>query len=937
MDDTKIKLNEDEQSMEIPYVDNMLVYKWFFDSFNQEKRKEIFETIFNYLFKKTNSEVIKDSPKQIKDYINSKDSRYYNKTFEEIVLSFKEKEIELNERLKIFKIRLMLKNKYSLILKDYDKNDFVEISCLRNIRFEDQYEWICSPLYLLYFQSYILHYKKPSRVQSIILKEEEEDKKVDTIDSVSKAEQILENENFIYIEDSGKQNIDYKAIFAEGNKAFIFSKNNVFEYLDYSINDPKQIKDSDIIYNNNYKKVLEFSFEPHLENLIYSFHNGYYFFEDNLINRLNTFIENKIQFFYINFNKINKIFNDKYKYKKYLSFWLAKLFPDQEKINNESKFCYFVKKLIDLTLKKKDNYLEIILNELNEAASKIKKIYENIDNTINYKRILIILNNINLSDLQFIEKKKFQNLNILFIINIQDNFDFFQKYFYDQTKLKKFFLENNNEIAFKDSNNENNNDYYYSTFISKDEYENSAKELIEKTFKDYKTNKDKLLNIAFILNTSEFTNRLNNKENSIIDLKINLGFVSELLILKPFCPLINFGVSNKDNINFYLDNIKFKEIFIYNKLKELYLSCMITYLNQNSTEFYLDDIKGPLLEKDIILSILTGQINMAKYDNYYNFQEVKVKSIFCLNKNELKNYKDNTGKNVVITQESKTAELYDFAIKINNNMKFGQISIFKGINDLEKLGKEPIILDLINFDLNKEKLNLGQVDNYSFAIITSINVYKEYSLLKEDNKIKHTFFLMKEHCKKNDLEFYIYNYFDNQMYIYNEVNDNIEQFNNFFDIGKKINFFDKGLQIYKFIEASNRKLSLKLTKKDLLKPFEKYYDSNGKKKISFINLAKYEFNISMLEMFSGINNIGLAFWNYSGNKEIEYLQINLNGKKNYFRVNNKINNKPDIFDKTHESVIHALLFLSSEEKIKEETKAEKDFLDKKRKKLGTNN
>ena len=831
MDNIEIGSNKNEQNMKIPYINNMLEYKWFFDSFNQAKRKEIFEIIFNYLFKDTNSEDIKDSPKQIKDYIKEKDYRYYNKTFKEIILSFKEKELELNESLKRFRIRLFIQNRYSLILEDYD---FLEIRCLRNIRFEEKYEWIWSPLYLLYFQFYILNYKKPSRVENIALKEEEEDKKVETIDSVSKAEQILLNENFIYIEDSGNQIIDYKDIFAEGNKQFIFSKNNVFEFLDYNINDSKQIKDSDNILDNNYNKLLDFSFEPHFDNLIYSFHNEYYFFESNLITCLNTCIKRKLQFFYINFNKINKIFNEKYKFKKYLSFWLAKLFPNQEEINNESKFCDFVKELIDLIMKKKDNYLEIILNELNEEISKTNKNYDKIENTITSKRILIILNNINLSNLQFIEKKRFLNLNILFIINIQDNFDIFQTFFYEQTKLKKFFLENENEIAFKDSNNEKNNennDYnYYSAFISKDEYENSANELIEKIFKDFKTNTDKLLNLAFILNTSEFINRLNNKKNSIIELKINLGF-SELLILKPFCPLINFCVSVKNNINFYLDNIKFKEIFIYNKLKELYLSCMITYLNQNSTELFLDDIKGPLLEKDIILSILTGQINTEKYSNHYKFQEVKVKSIFCLNKDKLKDYEDNTKKNIVITQESKTAEFYDFAFKINNNMKFVQISIFKDRNDLEKLSKEAIILDLINFDLNKEKLNLGQVDNYSFAIITSINVYKQYSSLEQDDKIKHTFFLMKEHCKKNDLEFYIYNYFENQIYIYNEINDNIEKFDNFFDIGKKINFFDKGLQIYNFIEASNKKISIKLTKSDLLKPFEKYYQSNGEKKL----------------------------------------------------------------------------------------------------------
>jgi len=308
-------------------------------------------------------------------------------------------------------------------------------------------------------------------------------------------------------------------------------------------------------------------------------------------------------------------------------------------MSNESNFCEFVKELMDLIMKKKDNYLEIILNKLNEEVSKVNKNYDHIDNTITSSRILIILNNINLSNLQLIEKKRFPSLNILFIINIQNNFDIFQTFFYEQTKLKNFFLENENEIAFEESNNEkneNNNDNYYSVFTSKDEYENSAKELIEKIFKEFKTDKDKLLNLAFILNTSEFINRLNKKINSNIDLKINLGFISELLILKPFCPLINFCVSVKNNINFYLDTIKFKEIFIYNNLKELYLSYMITYLNQNSNSTELN-LKGPLLEKDIILNILTGQINIEKYSNTYKFQEVKVKSIFCLDKDKLKN------------------------------------------------------------------------------------------------------------------------------------------------------------------------------------------------------------------------------------------------------------------------------------------------------------
>jgi hypothetical protein len=66
-----------------------------------------------------------------------------------------------------------------------------------------------------------------------------------------------------------------------------------------------------------------------------------------------------------------------------------------------------------------------------------------------------------------------------------------------------------------------------------------------------------------------------------------------------------------------------------------------------------------------------------------------------LNKIELNDYEDNKNNNVVITQESKTAELYDFAFKINkkgkNHMKLGKISIFKDMDDLQRLNQESII------------------------------------------------------------------------------------------------------------------------------------------------------------------------------------------------------------------------------------------------------
>lgn len=119
-------------------------YKWFFKRFNGEERKEIFEIIYNYLFKNDEKFEIRDSPESLVEYINTKDSRYINKTNLEIITLFKLKGSELNNKLEKYKIKLIIKEKYSLYIVDKVEENYMEISCLRNIRFEDQFEWICS-------------------------------------------------------------------------------------------------------------------------------------------------------------------------------------------------------------------------------------------------------------------------------------------------------------------------------------------------------------------------------------------------------------------------------------------------------------------------------------------------------------------------------------------------------------------------------------------------------------------------------------------------------------------------------------------------------------------------------------------------------------------------------------------------------------------------
>ena len=927
---------------------NNLDYKLFFNHHDQKDRKEIFDIIYNSLFKENEKIDIEDSPERIEDDSITKDDKYINKTNEEIITLFNKKEKEINKDLEKYEIKLGTFRYYYLYLENFQKNYCIPITCLRNVKFEDEYEWICNPSYLLYFQYIILNYEKPSSIQSIDEKGENKEKVI-TIDSISKANILLNDENFIYIKDTGVQNIDYNKIFEDGSKEFDLSKENIMEYLDYNENDPKQIIDADKIYNNNYINIIEYAFDSHFSNLIYSFQNGYYFFEYNLVGCLELFQKRKKKFLYLNIKKIKKILNIKYSFKKYLIFWLSKLFvEDKQKqisnsevnkndeiMNEKKKFIYFIKKLIDSIVKNKSKYLEIILDVINNKLSKTDNINGQNRNDIICNKLLVILNNIDYSDIEWIEKKKYVNLNILFIFNIQYNFDIFQSYYYEESILKKYFLENNDEIIYKDPTKENINNYFYNIFESKDKYEMSKKDLITTIIQEFKDNNDKLLNIAFILNIYQIIKKITDEKKSVARLKTNLGIASDIIILKPFLPLINFIVSvNEDNIIFNIDNIKFKEMYFYEFLKEIYKSTMIKYLNTNSNQFYLDDIKGPLLEKDIILNILTGQIDNSKYGKYSYFKEIKVQSIYCLNYGEKKNYENNQNNNIVITQENKTAEFYDVAFKINKNnenyMKFCQISILKDDNDLKKLNKKSIILDIINFDLKKKNLNIGNIDGYSFVIITSMNVFNEYKKLDEEKRQNHTFFKMKEHCEKNNFEFYIYDYFENNMYIYDINKNNIEISDDFFEEIKKLDLFDKNLGLYNFIGASEKKLSLKYTRNDLFYPIENYYQAEIENKIHIINLAKFKFEHSMLKMSTNIKDIGLAFWNYN-NKQFDNLMINLNEKKEYFKGNKIIENKSEIFENPNNKKLHALLFsLETEENNKIDEK-KKNFLQRKRK------
>ena len=907
---------------------------WFFNQYKPAERKKIFDIIYSNLYDQeipTEDEESQFSHTDSGKYIETEDNNYIKKTTKEIFQNYYKKKEMINKSLQQYNIQLVDEQNSRLFLKDLKEEYLLEIDHLRKIKFgkENEYniEWICNPYYLLYYQYFILKYKKPSRVIHINEKEEQ----VQTIDSVDKAYYLLENNCFIWIKDSEIHNIDFNKLFEDGHSKTFFNiknKSNIFKYLDYSKSDPKQLPGTIIVNNLNYFHIFRFCEEPKFESFIYSFNNGYYFFEYLLIEELRTqFFGFKYPYLYLNFNKIKKIQGNKYIFKEYLGFWITKLFPQKETEQNKpgdykQDYIELATSLIKLLFNNKKKYIENLLNILNDYFKIRKEI------------ALVILNNIDTNQFNEIQNLNgFSNLNILIIFNIQNNFGIFKNIYYEDKKLKKFFLENNDEISYENSYNKDENKYFYSIYSSKTKYENSKKEMINEIFKKF-NNKDRLLNIAMLLNIKEFLNIKEKKENSIMALKANLDTKIKLDFLSPFLSLINLKVLVDENsTNFEIDDIKFKEIYIYNYLKELYASEMVNFLNKKSKDFLLDDIKGPLLEKDIILNLLTGQIkiNNNNYDKMH-FKEVKVQSIYCLNYKNDANYIDNSKNNVMITQESKTGEYYDFSIKIykngKNHMKGVQVTTYKSSLDFEKINEVSISLDIINFDLNYDELKIGKIGTYSFAIITSINVYYNYKNCKEKDKKESAFFLMKEHCFKNNFEFYIYDYFKREIYIYNSDKDEIELSNSFFDNTTNINLYRSNKALNEFIK-SGKKISLKGTKNDLLYPIENYYQADNNKKIHLINLAKYEFNINMLKMTSGIKNIGLAFWNNYG-RQFDNLLIKMNGKSKYFKRNKIIEKPLDIFRKPTNSGMHSLLFLYDTLEVNVE-KSVKKFLMQKRK------
>ena len=180
--------------------------------------------------------------------------------------------------------------------------------------------------------------------------------------------------------------------------------------------------------------------------------------------------------------------------------------------------------------------------------------------------------------------------------------------------------------------------------------------------------------------------------------------------------------------------VEFKNEEIKKKFILNYKNILLSYLNRDNDETItklFSDVNGIFFEKQIILDVLLDKI---KSDQKRNFKELNVSSIYCMNFDineiDISQYKD---KDIIIIQDKKTGEIYDFGIIINNSIKLYQVSIKKSKDDLLKLNRKLIEVDCL-YMMDKCLNNIGDYNSHNFGIITSKFTFEEYSKLIEEKK-----------------------------------------------------------------------------------------------------------------------------------------------------------------------------------------------------------
>jgi len=839
--------------------------KLFFDKFSKE-RNEIFQYMYD-LLEANNLEDEKEKEKElIQNIIKSEKINNKNKinTIKKIKKQKYLKNIEANykpDELGKYNLGLIYEKLYPIIKlvyyknnenfinnnnieddnannskacnknekKDKEKNEIIilfNIDFITKIKIKEDEEWICNSEYALYLFDNIYKLKNPH--PSISDDDEFSD------DSSYSLTEKLDIDHFVLITNNKKKknvieieaNLNISTIYEEIKKKKHSFYNN--EYIKYSIPD-LDIKD---LEQENFEVNEIYSYFTDLYN--YQFPKIIIFQDKNDLNSfqklvlLNSqYLDEKIRFLYLDLNILNNIKNTNEK-RNYLSYYIARIFDcydefksDFETFVNENlkniRDKYFINNFIDKIIEKNNKIME-------KNDTPFYLIIDNIECETNFHVVEKLLNT-----------EETGNIRVYGIINIDTNFG------------KNKFIELKNKKI-----NERGKNGYYVRYLYSNNCERIKIDNLDKFLKDIGNNINAFKDFIQLIYYKEYIN-----ECSYIDNNFLMKYIQYLKLI----------IEEKDQNCLYIQDIQFKNEEIKNKFILNYKNILLSYLNSNNDEIIsqlFSDVNGIFFEKQIILDIL---LNKIKNDHHKNFKELNVHSIYCMNldinKIDINEYKKS---NIIIIQDNKTGEIYDFGIIVDNSIKLYQVSNKKTKEDLEHLNRNLIEVDC-GF-MNKKCLNkIGDYKNFNFGIITSMKVFNEYlnlmnqkkeleiqnknNLIEQiNNKItKTSYYLMKDYCQKNNYELLIYDLNQKKVYVENDLNNLTEYDLYNFQENKKLNIPN----LDNVFELCPNKLSIKNIKKnEFIKKLNdtKFFSGleNDENKKSLDIVGKFDYNNQLLNI-----------------------------------------------------------------------------------------
>jgi len=750
---------------------------------------------------------------------NNDESNYNNEKKNDDDFMTKTKNIIYENYLKNYKERnYKFKNKdFSLSCKANKviyfqiKNiDVFKIDYLIIIKINDNsYEWVCNSTYGLYLLTKIKGFKKPYPIYP----DNDDDIEIKTISNTGDFDDLM-SKGIKEFEDLNYE-IDLEGIFKNINKILNFQFLKKVREINQIMNlndQDSEIEDFDLL-----KKLFEQ--KKTIEAYTYIYGSKNYITADLIINTLiNIYNDNNGRFLYLDLEYMSKL-KSRNDLKKYLAFWLLKAFgKDDFDLENYKSIYTSIIESIDY------RQYDLIIKILIEFYHKI----------YNKERLFIILNNvkgeINHNDINNIKTSiKVESFYYKFIIfcDIEDE--------YNLKKLDEIYKTKGIKLIL------------IPDLIFNESLIDATKE-INNLFAEYNTNK--FVDLIKIFNFSSFLDYNSEKKEDFQELPLIIKYIK----------FFNLIVDNDLNESKpFIKNIEFKNKEIENQFLKQYSAYFVSLLESDEKlQEILNLNDGDFFEKLIILDIITEKIK-EKNDNY-NFVTLEVNSLFGL---DLKNFdfEKYKGKNILFTQKSKTAEIFDFGILINKDgqiiMKLYQISTKKTKGDLAKLDIDIIKLHCINIQKNLEVL--GKINKFSFGIITSNRCFE---------KNKKDFELMKEDCNSKNYELLIYNIKEKKFYIEADEpkNNGLLNLANIYSINK-VNQLE--LPNYeKFFRLKPVLKSMKYINKNYRYCIEKYYNNNDEFNDIKI-IGKIEYDKSIINSSISDNNLGLLISGYIPGKKYD--------------------------------------------------------------------